>query len=79
MPPRDRLCMCKSFSSAVAVIVVATAILYGFFAPEVDYNLWPTVLLTIVAGAIVFIKHKDNIIRLANGTEKKISAKKEKK
>ena len=25
MPPRDRLCMCKSFSSAVAVIVVATA------------------------------------------------------
>ncbi len=69
-----------SLSSLVAtVIVVSVAIIYGFVSPSVDYAVWPTVVLALIAGYIVFIKHKDNIIRLANGTEKKISAKKENK
>lgn len=69
-----------SLSSLVAtVIVVGVATIYCFVSPAVDYNVIPAVILILMAGFIVFIKHKDNIVRLANGTEKKISAKKENK
>ncbi len=75
-----------SLSSVLATItVVSTAILYAVFGPEsggnaffltVDYNIVPTVICAAVAGAIVILKHKSNIVRLLNGTEKKISSKK---
>ena len=39
----------------------------------------PQIICTVLAGTIVFVKHKDNIIRLKNGTEKKIFSKGEKK
>ena len=78
-----------SLSSIIATVtVVSTAIIYSvlasetvgnLFFPKVDYNIIPTVIMTLIAGFIVIIKHKDNVIRLLNGTEKKISAKKEKK
>ena len=65
-----------SLSSLVsAVMVVAVAILYSVFSPQVDYNILPVVILALLAGVIVFVKHKDNIIRLSRGEEKKISAK----
>lgn len=75
-----------SLSSIIATVtVVSTAIIYSVFAsetagnlffPKVDYNIIPTVIMTLIAGFIVIIKHKDNVIRLLNGTEKKISANK---
>ncbi len=67
-----------SLSSLVAtVIVVSVAIIYDVANPYVTYNVVPVIVMALIAGFIVFIKHKDNIVRLANGTEKKISAKKE--
>ena len=36
------------------------------------YNIIPVIILSLIAGFIVFIKHKDNIIRLAKGEEKKV-------
>lgn len=75
-----------SLSSIIATVtVVSTAIIYSIFAsstvdnfffPVVNYNIIPTVIMTLIAGFIVIIKHKDNVVRLLNGTEKKISAKK---
>lgn len=66
-----------SLSSLLAtVIVVGVAIAYDIVSSDVTYNVIPVIVMALIAGAIVFIKHKDNIIRLANGTEKKISAKK---
>ncbi len=65
-----------SLSSLVAtVIVVGVSIAYQFLA-NVDYNIIPIIVMSLIAGFIVFIKHKDNIIRLAKGEEKKISSKK---
>lgn len=66
-----------SLSSLVATtVVVSVAVVYEFVSPAVEHNIIPTVILILIAGYIVFIKHKDNIIRLSRGEEKKISAKK---
>ncbi len=66
-----------SLSSLVATtVVVGVAAIYEILSPAVTHNILPTVILILVAGFIVFIKHKDNIIRLSRGEEKKISAKK---
>ena len=66
-----------SLSSLVAtVIVVGTSVIYQFVADDITYNIIPVIILSLIAGFIVFIKHKDNIIRLAKGEEKKISSKK---
>lgn len=63
-----------SLSSLVAtVVVVGVAIIYA--VTNLDINPLPIVIMAAVAGFIVFIKHKDNIVRLANGTEKKIFSK----
>ena len=75
-----------SLSSILATITVVTsAIIYSVFGPTdvgnaffpvVDYNIIPTIIIAVIAGAIVILKHKSNIVRLLNGTEKKISSKK---
>lgn len=66
-----------SLSSLVAtVFVVGTAVTVELAVSSAEYNVLPTVTLIIVAGIIVFAKHKKNIIGLINGTEKKIISKK---
>lgn len=62
-----------SLSSLIAtVIVVSASVIYQFVADDITYNIIPVIIISLIAGAIVFIKHKDNIIRLAKGEEKKI-------
>lgn len=62
-----------SLSSLLATVTVVTLSI-------VFYNdtalLWPQAVLSIIMGAIVFIKHKDNIKRLIAGNENKIGGKK---
>ena len=66
-----------SVSSIIAtVVVVSVSVIYGFAAPEISYNVIPTTVMSLIAGYIVIVKHKDNIVRLLNGTEKRISSKK---
>ena len=66
-----------SLSSLIAtVIVVGTSVIYQFVAADITYNIIPIIVLSLIAGFIVFIKHKDNISRLIKGEEKKISSRK---
>ena len=66
-----------SLSSLGATVVVVTAsIIYQFVGKDITYNIIPVIILTLIAGFIVFIKHKDNIIRLAKGEEQNIFSKK---
>ena len=64
-----------SMSTLIAtVLVVAFSIgINGFNGKNPDYVI---ILLTLVAGAIVFLRHKDNIKRLIKGEEKKLKIKK---
>ena len=66
-----------SLSSLLAtVIVVSVAIVYIINTAQQGYIILPVIVMSVLAGVIVFVKHKDNIVRLINGSEKKISAKK---
>ncbi len=66
-----------SLSSLVAtVVVVLVSVISVFFTAEQSFVIAPVVIMSVLAGIIVFVKHKDNIVRLINRTEKKISAKK---
>lgn len=58
-----------SLASLIATVVVASLaiVLYNGEA-----SILPVAVLSIAMGLLVFIKHKDNIKRLINGTERKI-------
>lgn len=62
-----------SLSSLIATVtVVALSItFYDIYASRL-----PQAILILIMGAIIFVKHKDNIKRLINGTENKIGGKK---
>ncbi len=64
-----------SMSTLIAtVLVVGFSIgLNGFDGKEPDYVI---ISLSLIAGAIVFLRHKDNIKRLIKGEEKKLKVKK---
>lgn len=62
-----------SLSSLIATVTVVScvAVFYNNSCP-----LWPAMLLSVVMGVMVFAKHKDNIVRLLKGEEKKLKIKK---
>ena len=62
-----------SLSSLIATVTVVSGV--AIFYNE-SYPLWPAFVLSVVMGAFVFLKHKDNIVRLAKGEEKKLKIKK---
>lgn len=64
-----------SLSSIIATVTVVTltVVLYNREA-----LLWPQALLAVTMGLIVILKHKDNIKRLINRTENKISVRRKK-
>ncbi len=57
--------------SATLVVVICSQIFRVSDAP-----ILPPLVMTLIMGFIVIIKHKDNIKRLLNGTENKIGGKK---
>lgn len=62
-----------SLSSLLATVtVVVLAIIFN----DSTAPLWPQALMAIIMGAMVFLKHKDNIKRLIAGNENKIGGKK---
>ena len=66
-----------SLSSILAtVVVVSTAMLfYNINEPAL---FWPQALFAILMGVVVIAKHSSNIKRLLNGTEKKLTIRKDK-
>ncbi len=69
-----------SFGSLVATtIVVTVTIISAFLGFLGNINPFIISLIMLVCGFIVFIRHKENIVRIANGTEKRFTIKQEKK
>ena len=58
----------SKISSLSALVAIIVSVLMTFFL----YGQAPTVITTIIA-LLVFIRHKENIVRLINGTEAKIT------
>ncbi len=66
-----------SLSSLIATVVVIGVSIGWAIVVDIDqYNIIPIIIMALIAGFIVFIKHTANIKRLINGTEPTISAKK---
>lgn len=65
----------SKYISLASLTAVPVAAVYIMFESGWDLH---TVLLSMVFIVFVFIRHKDNIKRLANGTENKIGQKKQK-
>ena len=63
--------MSISSLSATVVVVGASLIFYDKSA-----LFWPQAVCAVIMGAIVFLKHKDNIVRLVRGEENKFTIKK---
>ena len=80
----SRMVSAASIAAAVSYPIV-TYLLYAFFtpAPQVESItlfglplLWFRTLAAALFGIIVIIKHKDNIVRICKGEEKKFTIKK---
>lgn len=69
-----------SLSSLIATIVVVAITIVCAFSGYFPYNANPFVISAIIiaCGIMVFLRHKENIVRIVKGTEKKFSIKKEK-
>lgn len=65
-----------SLGSIVAAVTVVTSV--GIFHNDVNpaYPLPPALILSALMGLFVIIKHKDNIIRLIHGNEKRLVVRK---
>lgn len=61
-------------SIAAAVTVVSCTMIFHFINNPALF--WPQALLAAVMGVLVILKHSENIKRLINGTEKKITDRK---
>lgn len=60
-------------SLSATVIVVSFSMIFYFHTAE----FWPQAIGAFIMGAIVFLKHAENIGRLIRGEEKKLAVKKE--
>ncbi|MBR5011862.1 MAG: glycerol-3-phosphate 1-O-acyltransferase PlsY [Clostridia bacterium] len=60
-------------SLSATVIVVSFSMIFYFHTAE----FWPQAIGAFIMGAIVFLKHTENIGRLIRGEEKKLAVKKE--
>lgn len=69
-----------SLGSLIATaIVVGTACIWALTVTVTEYNPLPIIIMALLAGIIIYLKHSANISRLIKGTEPKISAKKREK
>jgi len=58
-------------SIAAAITVVSCTMIFHYINDPALF--WPQAVLAIVMGILVISKHSENIKRLINGTEKKLS------
>lgn len=61
-------------SLSATVVVVLGSVVFNLIYPV--GAVWPQILCTVAMGFIVFIKHRENIVRLIHGEEKKFTVKK---
>ncbi|MBR3593951.1 MAG: glycerol-3-phosphate 1-O-acyltransferase PlsY [Clostridia bacterium] len=65
-----------SLSSILAAITVAIGVFFAHESVNPAYPTTPAFILTALIALFVIIKHKDNIIRLINGEEKRLVVRK---
>ena len=66
-------CRIVSLSSLIATVTVGVGVAF-WHTKELLF--WPQFGLTLIMCALVFIKHKDNIVRLIHGEEKRLVVRK---
>lgn len=66
------VCRIVSLSSLIATVVVV--VMSAIFAAS-GVNILPQIIMSVIMGIIVFLKHSSNIKRLLAGEEKKITVK----
>lgn len=64
-------------SIAATVAVISSTIAFAFVIND-HAQIWPQVVLAVIMGVLVIAKHGPNIKRLLNGTEKKLTIRKDK-
>ncbi len=62
-----------SLSSLIATVTVVSGVLLWH---TTDFPMFPQFLAALAMGVLVFLKHKDNIIRLVHGEEKRLVVRK---
>ena len=62
-------------ATLIVVIVTCVSAFFGFLG---EVNPYTITVIMLVCGFIVFYRHKENIARLLNGTEKRFTIKKDK-
>ena len=65
--------------SLSSLVATAFVVILSIIMVDTSVPVLPQVIFMIIAGAIIYIKHAENIVRLINGTEKKITIGKGKK
>ena len=68
----------SKYVSLASIIATVVVIVCSQIFRVSDAAVIPQIIMSVVMGLIVIIKHKDNIKRLLNGTENKIGGKKKK-
>lgn len=68
--PTVKIMSVSSLTATVVVVVMSIAF------PNSVASLWPQAICSLIMGIIIFVKHKDNILRLIEGTENKFTIKK---
>lgn len=68
-----RIISLSSLAGTAAVVLV-----FVFFYLDTAFPVLPQIVLSMLIAFIIFAKHKENIIRLIHGEEKKLKVKKEK-
>ena len=63
-------------SIAAAITVVVCTMIFHFINDPALF--WPQAVLAVLMGILVIVKHSENIKRLINGTEKKLTIRKDK-
>ena len=68
--------ICLLISKIVSVsslLATVTVVCLSIVFSDTDAALWPQIVMSVIMGAAVFLKHSDNIKRLIAGEENKIS------
>lgn len=75
------VCMLISRIISLSSLAATAGVVVSFIIIGIDTSapIIPQIIMSIVLGTLIFIKHKDNIVRLLHGQEKKLSIKRNNK
>ncbi len=63
------------YVSVSSLIATASVVVITLVTDNGDGALWPKIIMALIIGLIIFVRHRENIVRLINGKENKIKVK----